>query len=171
MWSPPPPPSTYLQRSSLHVPALPHPQSRVCACHEFAKKAAANMSGNFAKPQFVLGLVVVELLLFVLVLPLLLKWLIYYEGGFHWYTKATDQTTEKFFNIHPLCMVLGFIIVLSQGENSSIKTSSESLSRGPRLSRYSRPQNRRQDRARLPASHHVNSYYTGARFCVEISHG
>ncbi|XP_065839649.1 plasma membrane ascorbate-dependent reductase CYBRD1-like [Oscarella lobularis] len=73
------------------------------------------MSGNFAKPQFVLGLVVVELLLFVLVLPLLLKWLIYYEGGFHWYTKATDQTTEKFFNIHPLCMVLGFIIVLSQG--------------------------------------------------------
>ena len=72
--------------------------------------------------RLALSIVLVEILLLIVVLPLLLAWLIYYRGGFHWFTNELDQKKETFFNLHPLCMVLGFIVVLSQGKNDVLAT-------------------------------------------------
>ena len=78
------------------------------------------MWSNFSKGEFRFAFVVIETLLFIVVLPLLLTWLIYYRGGFHWSPVLIKETEEQFFNIHPLCMVLGFIVCLSQGINKRV---------------------------------------------------
>lgn len=63
-------------------------------------------------PLFWIALGVAEALLFGAVLPLLLFYCIYFRDGFAW--DATNQYATM-FNVHPLTMVLGFIILYSQG--------------------------------------------------------
>ncbi|XP_062508157.1 plasma membrane ascorbate-dependent reductase CYBRD1-like [Corticium candelabrum] len=53
-----------------------------------------------------------EILLVLLVLPLLLVYTIYFHDGFAW---DASEPYYTMFNVHPLCMVIGFIILYSQG--------------------------------------------------------
>lgn len=53
---------------------------------------------------------IAEALLVLAVLPLLLVLCLYFHYGFAWDTK-----NGMMFNVHPLCMVLGFVILNSQG--------------------------------------------------------
>ena len=87
---------------------------------ESRASSTRTMWSNFSKGEFRFAFVVIETLLFIVVLPLLLTWLIYYRGGFHWSPVLIKETEEQFFNIHPLCMVLGFIVCLSQGINKRV---------------------------------------------------
>ena len=68
---------------------------------------------HVVNPLFWLAVGLAEALLFVAILPLLLVYCVYYRGGFEW---QADNTYTTMFNIHPLTMVLGFIILYSQGQ-------------------------------------------------------
>lgn len=71
-------------------------------------------------PLFWTAVFLAQALLFGAVLPLLLVYLLYFRWGIDWNSKIVhpdnpDINNQMLFNVHPLAMVVGFIIVYSQG--------------------------------------------------------